>query len=172
MLQQAGAAVAHHAAAAPLLLHHPHHLAARQGQAAGHDEPQIPAAQHQGPAAGLPMVQVEHPLHQTGGVHPGGPGTGDRQRTDGLFPAAGGQDEPPEGYRLIPGGAGQLRRPPLGQGEHRGVQPYTDRRPLHLGNDAPGVLRAGQVPVEVAQAKAVVDALGQDAPQLGLPVGQ
>src|SRR5699024_6545042 len=99
------------------------------------------------------------------------PAAGDVQSAAGALPAAHGQHhgfgvQLEQAVGAVHGGDGLVG----GQVQHHGVELIGDAQLPGLGDVAGGVLGAGQLLPEGVQAKAVVDALVQDAAQFAVPL--
>ena len=150
-----------------------HHLdlGPLQGHAAGHDEPDIAGAQDDHLPTGHIALHIHQPLGGARGVDARRAAAGYAQRAPGPLPAAHGQDdrlgvELEQPVLPVHGGDGLIRR----QIQHHGVQLIGDAQLLHLLNEPPGILGAGELLLKGVQAEAVVNALVQDAAQLVVPL--
>jgi len=164
--------VAAQASALGLLLDDGDDLLAECGEAAGHDEPHVAGAEHHDAPTQVPAVDVDHLLGGACGEYPGRPGTGDGKRADGPLAAAGCDDD---GFCL---NAAHAARPC--QGEHpvgldadgRGIEPELDTCLEQFGDQRGDVFRAVELFVVLAHAKTCVQALRQEATQVGVPLDQ
>ena len=142
-----------------------------QGEPPGHDEADVAAAQNEYPFAYQIALHVDIALGSTGGVDAGGAGARDGEGAAGPLPAAHGQNHAPGLFHAIAQrGAHHVDPPLLCEFQNRGVRPQ-----LHPGfgehpEKTPGILRTGELLLEIVKAEAAVDALVQDAARLPVPL--
>ena len=157
-------AVARQTAQRGALLDERRDLAAQQGEAAGHDHADVPAAEDHDAPPDVVAAEVDEGLGLPGGEYARGARPGDVQRADGLLPRAAAEQAARKGDALQPGAGGEQGRPVVGEGEDRRAEPQPDGgRVGEHGGVARGVLRPAQVLAEAVQAETAVDALGQNA---------
>ena len=143
---------------------------ALQGQAPGHDQADVAGAENDHPLAHQIAFDVHELLGRAGAVNARGPGAADAQCAPAALPAAHGQDHGPgldfEDAVAVPG-----RHHPAGcQTGDRGFRVNGDASGADFLFVDGGVFRAGQLPAQLVQAEAVVDALLQNAAGPGFAV--
>ena len=150
-------------------LGHAKHLGALQRHAAGHDQPDIAAAQNDHAAAGQVALHVDQALRRACGKDTRRAGAGDIQRAARTLAAAHGQHDRlglhlKQTVGAVHGGDDLVG----GQVHHHRVQLVGDALRLDLVGKAGGVFGAGQLLLKGMQTETVVDALVQNTAQLGV----
>ena len=152
------------------LFGHAQHLGPLQGEPPGHDQADVPGPQEHHPAAHHQVFGVHQVLGGAGGVYPCRPGAGDGDGPPGPLPAAGGQHHRPRlaVEQPLPGDGGEAAVRGEAGDHGSSAQMGPGGQGLSLG--PVGVLRAGEGLPVPDEAKAVVDALVENAPHLVLPL--
>ena len=152
-------------------LHAGQHFGPFQRHAAGHDQADVAAAEDEHPLAYQITLHVDIALGSTGGVDAGGAGARDADGTAGAFPAAHAEDDA-SGFQnliaLFPADTVDLFV--RGDLQHHGAQLHPHAGGMQQFNASAGILRAGELLAKAVQAKAIVDALVQDAAQFVVPL--
>ena len=147
-------------------LRHKFDFRALPGHAPGHNQANIAGTEDDHALAGQIAVDVGQPLRRARRVDARGPRAGNAQCTAGPLAAAHGQYHRAGLQRGEPAlGRNAGHRAVLADLQHHRVQPDFDVRALQTADEALYILRPGQFLAEEVQAKAVVDALLQNAAQ-------
>ncbi len=135
-----------------------------------HDQTDIPGAEDDHPPSRQIPLHIDQSLGRARGVDAGRTRPRYVQRAPRPFPAAHGKDDRAGPDRQLPVLAIHGRNDAVsGDVQHHGIQPVRNSQRFHLIGIAGRIFRSRQLLLEGMQAKAVVNALVQDSPQLPVP---